>query len=249
MPSLTKAPPAPLSQPTVRAAGYSLLAHCFAHPHDESDGGLLSEAAAAARDFVSGTPLEGIPALVDATPPEDLRRTYVALFSLTSSTDCPTYETAFIDTDGVGQARRMATIAGLYRMFGVEAPPSGSRPDDISAELEFMSFLNLKEAYAAEHLGGARVTQARQAQKLFLSEHLGCWGGTFARLVGESPRSSDFYKTASGALGAWLVEDIARIGAVPAMVARAPSLPAPNPFSHGPEFASGGRLIPIKDIP
>lgn len=239
---------AELDQPIVRAVGYSLLAHCFAHPGDSGDESLLHEAANAARVLVADTPLSILPALVESTSVDDLRSAHIALFSLTSSSDCPTYETAYIDADLVGQTHRMASIAGLYRMFGVEVPPGCARPDDISAELEFMSFLNCKEVYAAKHLGAARVAQARKAQKLFLAEHLGCWAGTFARLVAASPRCTPFYREASEALCAWLAADADRSGVQPVVTASAAVLPAPTQFSHGPEMAPGTRLIPIDDI-
>jgi len=237
-----------LDQPIVRAVGYSLLAHSFAYPGDGGDESLLHEAGTAARALVADTPLSSIPALVESTSVEGLRSAHIALFSLTVSSDCPGYETAYIGADLIGQTHRMASIAGLYRMFGVEVPPGCARPDDISAELEFMSFLNCKEVYAAKHLGAARVAQARKAQKLFLAEHLGCWAGTFARLVAASPRCTPFYREASEALCAWLAADIERSGAQPVALASAPALPDRSESSHGPEMAPGTRFIPIDDV-
>jgi TorA maturation chaperone TorD len=208
----------------------------------------LREAAEAARPFLEGTPLAELSDLVESAPLEELALAHVELFSVTAAPDCPAYETAFVGADLVGQTHRMAAIAGLYRMFGVELPPSSTRPDDISAELEFMSFLNCKEVYAEQHLPADRVAQAQKAQHLFLSEHLGCWASAFAATIVAAERSTPFYRRAAAALSAWVEADCHRTNAEPAMVATAPSLPPAGQVDHGPEPAPGAAFIPLRDI-
>ncbi len=90
------------------------------------------------------------------------------------------------------QSQEMADIAGFYRAFGFNIGGQvRERPDHISAELEFMHVLALKEAYAAERDVLEHVEICIDAQRKFLQEHLGKWVGllaeSLARSAGEGP--------------------------------------------------------------
>jgi TorA maturation chaperone TorD len=62
------------------------------------------------------------------------------------------------------------------------ADGAAERPDHLGMELEFMSVLAAREAYAHEHqLDNEAVAVCRDAQKKFLREHLGRWSPAFAR--------------------------------------------------------------------
>jgi TorA maturation chaperone TorD len=235
-----------IESPVTRAVGYSLLAHCFAYP-DEARAAALQEAVAASESFLAKTPLAPLLGPARQATSAVLLPAYTEIFSLTSSIDCPTYETAYMDSDMILQAQRMARIAGFYKLFGIESPATGFRPDDISVELEFMAFLARKEVYAAEHLGAPRVAQARKAQRLFLSEHLGCWAPALARAIAGRAASA-FYLRLGLSLDEWIDTDCGRLGATPVQTALGPSLPAAQAHSHGPEFAGAGQFIGIGDI-
>jgi TorA maturation chaperone TorD len=238
---------ASLASPVTRAVGYSLLAHCFAYPGDQSIAA-VQEAASAGRGFLDRTPLAPILAACEMATAGLLSPGWREVFTLTASPDCPTYETAYLDSDLVGQTHRMGQIAGLYKLFGVEVPAQSLRPDDISVELEFMGFLCRKEVYAAEHLGAPRVAQAAKAQKLFLTEHLGCWAPGLGQRIAARAEGHGFYVRLGVALEDWIEADCRRLRVTPAQRAGAPSLPPAGSQSHGPEFAGPGQVISFDDI-
>lgn len=77
----------------------------------------------------------------------------------------------------------LGDLGAFYRAFGYSA--ADEKPDHISVELEFVSFLLAKEALArvSDHADlGDLVRGAREA---FLRDHLGRWVGPFARALDE----------------------------------------------------------------
>jgi DMSO reductase family type II enzyme chaperone len=203
-----------------RAAAYSLLADAFAFP-DEPAVARLQQSAAAAQSLCSGSVVSLLAALACRAEAGRLQPPWADAFTVGSSPDCPSFETAYFSTDATQQTQRMADIAGFYRAFGVDASVAGFRPDDISVELEFMSYLCRKQAHAAAHMGAPRVGQVLRAQRLFLADHLGQWGealgGRLAGAVGSS-----FYGSAGRALADWLAADLAELAVTPPARADAP---------------------------
>ncbi len=126
--------------------------------------------------------------LLDGSDAAALERAYVACFGHTVSTGCPPYETEYGQAHIFQKAHALADIAGFYRSFGLElASDFNDRVDHVSAELEFMHFLCLKEAYALAHAHTAeRLALCRQAQATFLGEHLGRWAPAFASRLRQS---------------------------------------------------------------
>ncbi|MBM4423693.1 MAG: hypothetical protein FJ030_09915 [Chloroflexi bacterium] len=91
------------------------------------------------------------------------------------------------------QSQEMADIAGFYRAFGFNIGGQvRERPDHISAELEFMHVLALKEAYAAERDVLEHVEICIDAQRKFLQEHLGKWVGLFAESLARSAEEGPY---------------------------------------------------------
>jgi DMSO reductase family type II enzyme chaperone len=88
-----------------------------------------------------------------------------------------------IKADPLFQPHRLADLAAFYRAFGLEVCEDASeRQDHICMELEFMSVLAAKEAYALEHqIDDEALPLLRSAQKQFLREHLGRWTPAFTR--------------------------------------------------------------------
>ena len=109
----------------------------------------------------------------------------VTAFGHAARGDCPLNEIEYGDlkADPLFQPHRLADLAAFYRAFGLEvANGAAERPDHIGMELEFMSVLAAKEAYAYEHqLDDDQCALCRDAQKKFLREHLGRWSPGFAR--------------------------------------------------------------------
>lgn len=232
-----------------RAAGYSLLAYALAYP-DDSVVESLRDAGREAMTDVGQTPLSGLAWAALAVTRAELETAYVQLCTLSSSPDCPTFETAYFSADPQQQTQRMADISGFYRAFGVDSTDTGFRPDDIPVELEFMAFLCRKQAYAAQHLGAPRAGQTLRAQRMFLNEHLGCWAGGLGRRVAAGAPRGHFYQLAGLALAEWVADDCRALGATPEEVSGIPVLGPQPDNSHGPEFdGPGNPIFSFDEIP
>ena len=110
------------------------------------------------------------------------------------------------------QSQEMADIAGFYRAFGFNIGGKvRERPDHISAELEFMHVLALKEAYAAENGVAERVEICVDAQCKFLQEHLGQWISLFAESLAHSAEGLPYLSLARFA-DAFVEADAKRFG-------------------------------------
>lgn len=174
---------------------YQFLAHAFEDPVMETWSWLTkTETRAALHSALSAvtgaaTQLEkSAITLTDSLRPdrfEPFQVAYVTAFGHAARGDCPLNEIEYGDlkADPLFQPHRLADLAAFYRAFGLEvADGAGERPDHIGMELEFMSALAAKEAYAYEHqLDDDQRALCRDAQKKFLREHLGRWSPAFAR--------------------------------------------------------------------
>ncbi|MBI3244687.1 MAG: molecular chaperone TorD family protein [Chloroflexi bacterium] len=110
------------------------------------------------------------------------------------------------------QSQEMADIAGFYRAFGFNLGGKvRERPDHLSAELEFMHILALKEAYAAERDVLEHVEICIDAQSKFLQEHLGQWIGLFADSLKQSATGGPFVALARFA-STFVLADAKRLG-------------------------------------
>ena len=170
------------------------------------------------------------PALVLARLPANadaLNAVYEQTFGLLVSSNCPPYETEYINSKFTFQrSQGLADIAGFYSAFGLE--PSTSHPerhDHLALELEFMAFLLGLERRAAE--GDAahraeRIAVCRDAQRKFLAEHLIWWVPTFARLLSlQDP--GGYYDAVSQFLAALMAAERALTGISPPSGHVAPS--------------------------
>jgi len=116
---------------------------------------------------------------------ESFQIAYVVAFGHAARGDCPLNEIEYgdLNADPLFQPHRLADLAAFYRAFGLEvADGAAERPDHIGLELEFMSVLAAREAYALEQqFDDDLLAVCRDAQKKFLREHLGRWSPAFAR--------------------------------------------------------------------
>jgi TorA maturation chaperone TorD len=159
------------------------------------------------------------PTLILARLPADadrLNAAYEQTFGLLVSSNCPPYETEYINSKFTFQrSQGLADIAGFYSAFGLE--PSSAHPelhDHLALELEFMAFLlGLERTAAASDAPdrAERSTICRNAQRKFLAEHLVWWVPTFARLLSlQDP--GGFYDAVSQFLAALMTAERALAG-------------------------------------
>lgn len=229
-----------------RAIVYDFLAQTFAYPTDERFKD-LQELASLVMTNGGWLPVVRLAALVRESTLERVRDDYLLTMSLNSSPDCPLYETAYFGTDPIQQTQRMADVAGFYRAFGVDSSGSDARPDDLWVELEFMSYLCRKEAYALEHSGPPRVAQMRKAQRMFLENHLGSWAAVVGRKVTGLASPGMFHAAAGVTLESWMALELENLGAKPVEVSGHVAQWL-APASHGPEFAGGASFVPMEEL-
>ena len=169
-------------------------------------------------------------------PVDALRSEFSKVFGYTLQSDAPPYETLYGSGEYAGantqlagaqvfeQSQTLGDIAGFYRAFGLEVSDQAKeRVDYISIELEFMSFLAYKEAYALISDGGEKekaekVEICRDAQRKFLSDHLGRWALFFTGRLEEKAKDG-FYLWLARLTGKFLAFEIKAIEAQPAQVA------------------------------
>jgi TorA maturation chaperone TorD len=195
----------PLTAQLVRAAA----ALVRSEPAAEADPLGLGERPLA--DLNPAEVLAKLPGSADA-----LNAVYEQTFGLLVSSNCPPYETEYINSKFTFQrSQGLADIAGFYRAFGLE--PSTEHPerqDHLALELEFMAFLLGLERAAIESDsadGAERGAICRDAQRKFLAEHLVWWTPTFARLLSLRDPGG-FYDSVSQFLAAWITAERALAG-------------------------------------
>jgi DMSO reductase family type II enzyme chaperone len=137
--------------------------------------------------------IEEVASTLEGTSPDDLQTAYRWIFGHTISQGCPPYETQYGGGHIFQQTQILGDISGFYRAFGLEtSDETKERPDHISVELEFMYILAYKEAYALAHEQGEQAEICRDAQRMFVEEHVGRWIPLFARQLGE--QVNGFYR-------------------------------------------------------
>lgn len=204
---------------------YAYLARAFEDPHGEgwlwlSNAGTYSTLSSAAT--LTETPeveqrVSEVAAEFGRGRADEFAVDYIAAFGHAARGRCPMNEIEYGDAnaDPLFQPHRLADLAAFYRAFGLEpADDAGERQDHLCMELEFMSVLAAKLAYAVEHRLEEESTLCVEAQKKFLREHLGRWGVAFAgRLMGEI--ESGPLPAMARLLRAFILAECARFGVTP----------------------------------
>lgn len=145
------------------------------------------------------------------TAPEEIAREYVFLFD--GAVRCPPYEGAYGPPSMAGKGAVLADISGFYSAFGL-APEGGGQAeteDHVTAELEFMSVLALKEAWARLDTDTGRLDVTREAQAGFLTDHLTRWVDAFAAEL-RTATTLPYYATLADAIVAWVRSETEALG-------------------------------------
>ena len=199
-----------------RAAIYRVLSLAFAYPTPARLQAITEAAnlsAASAAPAVAPA-LHRLATASRAAEIGTLASEHVALFQ--RQLRCPPYEGAYGPPQMAGKAALLADVAGFYTAFGLE--PAAGQPeaeDHIGAELEFMSALALKEAWALSGDEAAGLEVTRAAQRAFVADHLGRWAPAFAeQLAAEG--APGFLPAAAALLDVWVAAECARLDVTPA---------------------------------
>lgn len=132
------------------------------------------------------------------------------------------YETEY-EPDPFAKARQLADIAGFYTAFGMSV--STIRPtlqDFLGTELEFMSYLARKEAYAAVRDWKHRRQLTVEAERSFLHDHLGRWEKAVCKDVTEHTAveagvnsAAPFFGAAASLCVQFVEDELRRFGTKP----------------------------------
>jgi TorA maturation chaperone TorD len=170
-----------------------------------------------------------------------LNTQYENTFGLLVSSNCPPYETEYINSKFAFQrSNGLADISGYYHAFGLT--PSDQHPerhDHIVLELEFMATLLVLEREADDEVPDRRRDRqqvCRDAQSRFLQQHLGWWIPAFSRLLGKQ-NAHGFYDAAGIFLTALLPAERGMLGIPPV------SKPVLPTSVERPEDCEGCQLV------
>ncbi len=202
---------------------YRYLALLFEYPTSESwahltDAGQLHALASAAFTLDEDPISSSVATLREAFAACDFdafHDRYVSAFGHAARGSIPMNEIEFGEprADALYQPHRLADLAAFYHAFGLSvAGDAGERQDHLCLQLEFLSVLAAKEAWALQDESRAEALQTtREGARSFLREHLGRWTPAFSRLV--SARADSDPLSASATLLRQFVEsDCARYG-------------------------------------
>ena len=170
---------------------------------------LIEEIAALADALVaSGAPLAALAELRDAaeaSTADTIAAQQERLFG--GQVAVPPYEGSY-EPDPFRQARQLADVAGFYRAFGAEAHgPATDRPDHAGAELEFLAYLAVRRAEAAEDGRTDQAEACAEAERAFLTEHAARWLPVFFTSV--TVTAADAYHLALGVVGEAVIRELA----------------------------------------
>lgn len=139
----------------------------------------------------------------------DLQAEYHRLFNTQAA--CPSSEGNF---QMVERGPVIGDVCAFYEAFHIKVMERQGPPDSLKMELGFMSFMALKTTYALEHQLEEESTIVQEAEKKFLSSHLGRWIGCFCMKLRETTQNR-FYQTLANLLEQWVLEDCRQMGASP----------------------------------
>lgn len=215
----------PVQAAIFRSAMYEALSLALAYPTpvlrgrlEEAIADLLQLPEAAAAGYAEG--LTQMRDALAAAETEALAVEHNHLFE--HSAVCSPYETEY-EPEPFAKARQLADIAGFYTAFGMSV--STVRPtlqDFLGTELEFMSYLARKEAYAAARDWKHRRQLTVDAERSFLRDHLGRWEKAVCKDVadhtaveGHGNSAAPFFGAAASLCVRFVEDELQRFGTKP----------------------------------
>jgi TorA maturation chaperone TorD len=186
-----------------RMTVWAFLAEAFRRPSGESPA-----AGAQAEEAARGL---GLPVSEGLRAPRKAEL-YDILFGHTVRGPCPAYESEYGEPRGMRFSHEIGDLQGFYRAFGVTTSRNlPERADHVAVECEFLAFLALKEACAAELHGAEQADLCRDASAKFLREHLGRFAPALARRLRRKARDP-WFLAAAGLLDAMVKRDAEKLG-------------------------------------
>ncbi len=124
---------------------------------------------------------------------DTLRADYTRLFVGVGKGIVPSWESVYFSEDRMVFQEQTIKVRGWYRRFGLEAEKINQEPDDhIGLELLFFAHVATLALKAVENENMAELNDLLDAQREFLSAHLGVWVLNWCKLV-ERNAKTDFY--------------------------------------------------------
>ncbi|MDE2260601.1 MAG: molecular chaperone TorD family protein [Betaproteobacteria bacterium] len=167
-----------------RADVYELFSTAFVYPGKEEVES-LQELAADVGDSIGLLPYDikeeyqAFSRSIANADVEALKPEYTELFL--TRMFCPPTETIY-GKNSFNTPNILGDISGFYKAFGFKLSDKATvSHDNIAVELEFMSFLELKIAYALEQEMEENLDICLTAKKRFLAEHIGRWIWVFGQ--------------------------------------------------------------------
>lgn len=181
---------------------FGLLSRAFDYPdsaikEDLNSGNFVRQISRALQNLPRGQELEkfaanlnkSISELPEKSPGLDEEYTYLFLRNV----PVPPNENRYSEEGQGLSLSTLSELASFYAAFGLKVgEKAGELADHITVEMEFLSTLYLKEAYALEKGWGEKADICRDARRKFLKEHIGRWISAFNEALHKQARLS-FY--------------------------------------------------------
>jgi TorA maturation chaperone TorD len=203
-----------------RAAVARGLARALARP----DEGTVADVTVALRQGEDLQEADLLTAAADVWAAADSRalaEEHTRLFA--GSCPCPPWETAWGDGRRMaGRTVELAQIAGAYRAFGLElSEDQRERPDYAATELEFLSVLMMKLAWAEADGLEEQASITRDALAEFTRDHTGRWLHAFATAMEKHAAQAPYFLAAQAA-AAFVAGECDRLGVTPDVISGEP---------------------------
>lgn len=133
----------------------------------------------------------------------------------TTHVACPPCEGSY---QQVERGPIIGDVTAFYKAFKIKTVPGQGPPDALKMELGFMSFMCLKQAQALQNNLKEELAVTVEAQKKFLKDHLGRWGGILAgrlRIATDNP----YYQILSQLLSSFIATETRMMDVKPVSLA------------------------------
>jgi len=146
---------------------------------------------------------------------------YIRVFGHAVSQECPPYEMQYGTEGGIqSQTDVLIQLGGFYETFGFEFPKNRGRErvDHLAVELEFMSYMCFREAYAVQNEHEERkILILRSGVKKFMRNHLGRWTPRFCIFTARKAERG-LYKDIIDILSLFIKNEVALLDVKPLKV-------------------------------